>query len=169
MVAPKLSQKVSEEKIDTSKYASNATLEKEEKNIETNRSGPAFKSADKKITQVGKSKYVGLVHPQKLHLDRKGADSMMSLDRDQEDDYQDIDEKSIQEPNYLGRQQVYVNLDKDDSDIIPHLNVDNKKLSPFKHENIRNRYLNLDTRFKNEDSLRQLSVDSDFKHINKTL
>ena len=36
--------------------------------------------------------------------------------QDQEDDYQDIDEKSIAEPNYLGRQQVYVSLDKEEAE-----------------------------------------------------
>lgn len=38
----------------------------------------------------------------------------LSTKQDLEDDYQDIDEKSIAEPNYLGRQQVYVSLEKEE-------------------------------------------------------
>jgi hypothetical protein len=53
----------------------------------------------------------------KLHSesfdDFKNA-STVSAKFDNEDDYQDIDEKTIAEPNITCRQQVYVNLDKDE-------------------------------------------------------
>lgn len=53
----------------------------------------------------------------KLHsesFDDFKNNSLVSAKYDNEDDYQDIDEKTIAEPNISCRQQVYVNLDKDD-------------------------------------------------------
>lgn len=54
----------------------------------------------------------------KLHTesfdDYKNNNSVLSARLDNEDDYQDIDEKTIAEPNITCRQQVYVNLDKDE-------------------------------------------------------
>ena len=47
---------------------------------------------------------------------RSGVQNISNLSGkiDNEDDYQDIDEKSIAEPNISGRQQVYIQNDKDD-------------------------------------------------------
>lgn len=111
----------------------------------------------------------------------------LSAKQDQEDDYQDIDEKSIAEPNYLGRQQVYVSLDKEEqSEPGPDhakqvvASLEGKKaaaVSQFQHkpESYKNQYLNLQEDFRSSEAMidiKKLNIGSDSKLtslINKTL